>query len=406
MAAHKILIVTNRVPYPLKDGGNMAMHAMIEGYHKRGWKVHLLSMNTTKHYVKSEALKRIFSHLHAFTWVDINNVVKWQDVLRNFFFGKEPEHAKRFYSEEFKSKLKEILVDFAPDVVQIESVYLTTYLPVVKKHSDAVTVLRMHNVEYQIWQGLARKTKNKLKSYYMDNLAIRVRNFERMAWKEYNLLLAISEKDAQLVQRLEDVTNVVVAPFSIETDKIKPSGKDTQWVGYHIGAMDWRPNQDGIRWFLHKAWPAIHKAAPKFKFYFAGREMDKEFMDMKISGVQCMGEVADADAFIEDKKILIVPLWSGGGIRVKILEAMAAGKIVVTTSKGIKGIDARPEEHYLRAHTPQDFAKAIKWCLENRKAAEELADNARALVVEKYSEEKVMKTVTDEVEHILSVRKH
>lgn len=406
MAAQKILIITNRVPYPLKDGGNMAMDAMINGYHRAGWQVHLLAMNTTKHKVKGDTIQKIFQHLHAFTTVDINNEVKWQDVLRNFFFGKEPEHARRFYSDDFKQKLKEVLGEFQPDVVQVESVYLTTYLPVIRKYSEAVTVLRMHNVEYQIWQGLARKSKNKLKSYYLDNLAVRVRNFERMAWKEYSLLLAITEKDAHLVQRLEDVTNVVVAPFSIDTERIKPPVKEEQWVGYHIGAMDWRPNQDGIRWFLHKAWPAIHKAAPRFKFVFAGREMPDEFKKTNISGVECVGEVPDADAFIEDKKILIVPLWSGGGIRVKILEAMAAGKIVISTSKGIKGIEVRPEEHYLRAHSPQDFAKAIRWCLENRKEAETLATNARALVIEKYDQNKVMKTVLDAVGKVLTVRRH
>jgi glycosyltransferase involved in cell wall biosynthesis len=405
MTDRKILIVTNRVPYPLKDGGNMAMQAMIEGYHHAGWKVHLLSMNTTKHHVKSEALKRIFAHLYAFTWVGIDNELKWKDVLRNFFFGKEPEHAKRFYSEDFKSKLKDVLVEFNPDVVQVESVYLTTYLPVIRKYSEAVTVLRMHNIEYQIWQGLARKAKNKLKSYYLDNLAIRVRNYERMAWKEYDLLLAITEKDAHLVQRLETVSNVVVAPFSIETDKIKPSGIE-QWVGYHIGAMDWMPNHEGMRWFLSKAWPKIHRTTPKFKFFFAGRGMSKEFNDIDANGVQCMGEVPDADAFIADKKILIVPLWSGGGIRVKILEAMAAGKIVITTSKGIKGIEAKPEEHYLRAHSPEDFAKAIKWCLENKTAAEAMAANARALVVEKYEHHKVIKRVIDEVERFIATRRH
>jgi len=406
MSGRKILILTNRVPYPLKDGGNMAMCAMIEGYRRAGWQVHLLSMNTTRHHVKEDVLKRIFTDLHAFTCVDVDNRLKWQDILRNFFFGREPEHARRFYSEDFRSMLKEVLVEFNPDVVQVESVYLSTYLPVIRKYAEAVAVLRMHNVEYQIWQGLSRKTKNKLKSYYLDNLAIRVRNFERAAWKDYDLLLAITEKDAHLVKRLEDVANIIVAPFSIETDKIQPTAIEGEWMGYHIGAMDWRPNNDGIKWFLHKAWPVIHKAAPRFQFYFAGRGMDKEFLSTDISGVHCMGEVPDADAFIADKKILIVPLWSGGGIRVKILEAMAAGKIVITTSKGIKGIEARPDEHYLRAHTPHDFAKAIRWCLENKPAAEKIAANARQLVAEKYEQTKVIKIVTEEVEHLIRIRKH
>ena len=406
MAQHKILIITNRVPYPLKDGGNLAMHAMIEGYYKAGWEVSLLAMNTTKHYIKHEQLKKLFTHLNSFNWVDIDNTLKWTDIVRNFLFGTQPEHAQRFYSEDFKAELKEVLVSFNPDVVQVESVYLTSYLPVIKKYADAVTILRMHNVEYQIWQGLSKKTKNKLKSYYLDSLSIRVRNYERAAWKEYDLLLAITEKDAHLIQRLEEITNIIVAPFSIETDKIKLNTGKEQWVGYHIGAMDWTPNYDGIRWFLHKAWPKIHRVIPKFEFYFAGRSMPEDFKKINIYGVHCMDEVQNADDFIADKKILIVPLWSGGGIRVKILEAMAAGKVVITTSKGVKGIDAKPVEHYLRAHSPDDFAKAIKWCLENKKAAEEMAMNARNLIIEKYEQSKVIKNVTDEVEELIRKKRH
>ncbi len=157
----KILILTNRVPYPLKDGGNLAMNAMIEGYHRAGWQVYLLAMNTSRHPVKHEQLQKLFTHLHAFEWVDIDNHLKWTEVLKNYLFSHEPEHVIRFYKEAFKNKLTEVLEAFKPDVVQVESVYLSTYLPVVKECSDAVMVLRVHNLEYQVWQGLAKKAKKR-----------------------------------------------------------------------------------------------------------------------------------------------------------------------------------------------------------------------------------------------------
>lgn len=406
MSERKILIITNRIPFPLKDGGNLAMHAMIDGYHQAGWKVHLLSMNTTRHRVRSEVLNRVFAHLAGFSSVDVDNEVTMKGVLKNFFTSTEPEHVQRFHNEAFEAKLVEILKEFEPDAVQVESVYLTSYLPTIHKYTAAVTVLRMHNVEYQIWQGMSGKTKNLLKKYYFGNLAERVRNYERRAWKDYDLLLAITEKDAQLVQRLEDVSRVIMAPFTIEADKVKPPDQEEQWVGYHIGAMDWLPNKEGMRWFLHKAWPKIHKTAPGFRFYFAGRHMSTEFEETKLNGVKCMGEVEDADAFIADKKILIVPLLSGGGIRVKILEAMAQGKIVISTSKGIKGIEARSEEHYLRANSPEHFAKWIKWCMENKQAAQKISENARELVMQKYERTKVMTIITEEVDYLVKIRKH
>lgn len=404
MQARKVLVVTNRVPYPLKDGGNMAMFSMIDGYHRAGWQVHLLTMNTTRHYVKHDKINEIFGFLDGLTIVDIDNTISKKQVLKNFFFSRQPEHVERFYKEEFKAALKDVLVSFSPDAVQIESVFLSTYLPIVQKYSGAISILRMHNVEYQIWQGLAGKTKNRLKSFYYDNLATRVRNYERAAWKDYDLLLAITEKDAHLVKRLEEVQDLIVAPFSIDMSKV-PSGSETaDWVGYHIGAMDWQPNQDGVKWFLSKAWPAIRKAVPGFRFYFAGRNMSKEFLDVKTDGVTCAGEVPDAAAFIADKRILIVPLWSGGGIRVKILEAMAAGKIIISTTKGIKGIEARPQEHYLKADSPHEFAKAVKWCMNNKADAMKIAENAKKLIAEKYDQTRNMQIVTQEVDFLIRSR--
>jgi hypothetical protein len=221
MAERKILIITNRVPYPLRDGGNIAMNAMAEGYRKAGWQVYLLSMNTTRHYVKTEQIAKLYPDLYAFDAVPFDNRLKKRDIIRNFLFSDKPEHAKRFYSKSFKEQIKRVLKSFQPDVVQMESVFLTGYLPVIKKYSSAITVLRMHNVEYQIWQGLARRTRNPIKRLYLGSLAVRVRNYERKAWREYDLLLPITEKDAHLVKRLEEVASMYVAPFSIDGSAIR-----------------------------------------------------------------------------------------------------------------------------------------------------------------------------------------
>jgi len=400
----KILILTNRIPYPLKDGGNMAMHAMIEGYHEAGWQVYLLSMNTSRHHVAQDHLAKMNKHLAGFEWVNVDTELKTKDIIKNFLFSKEPNHAQRFYNEAFKEKLEEVLAAFNPDVVQVESVFLSGYLPSIKSDSRALAVLRLHNVEYQIWQGLAKRTKNRIKRFYLNNLTRRVRNYERAAWLEYDLLLAITEKDAHLVSRLEMVNEMIVAPFSIDTKKIVFDTNNEKWVGYHLGAMDWMPNAEGMSWFLQKVWPRIHKAMPNFEFYFAGRGMSQQFKDKTIGGVHCLGEVPDAKAFIADKKILIVPLRSGGGVRVKILEAMASGKVVISTHTGMKGIDAKPGEHYLLAGKPDDYVRSIKWCLENKDKAEAMAQKAVTLVKTKYEQENVIKNVTEQIDLLLNTR--
>ncbi len=404
MSARKILIITNRVPYPLNDGGNLAMQAMIDGYQTSGWEVYLLSMNTSKHYIHPRILEKLFTNIHAFDWMDINNDIKATTILKNYLFSEEAEHVARFYNTAFEEKIVSVINDFKPDVVQIESVYLTTYMPAIKRSAKAISVLRMHNIEYHIWHSLANKSKNFLKKSYLTNLTKRLKIFERNAWKQYDIVLAITEKDAAHVRKLENIPNLLVAPFSMDTDKLQVSDVQQKWAAYHIGAMDWIPNREGVKWFLTEVWPRVHKVAPQFEFYFAGRKMPAEFTQMNIEGVHCMAEVENAADFIADKKILIVPISSAGGIRVKILEAMAAGKIVITTPFGIKGIEAKTGEHYLSATTPDDFTRAIKWCLKNRDEAEQIAVNARKLVINKYDYRKVIKNIIDEIESQISIR--
>ena len=404
MTERKILILTNRVPYPLNDGGNLAMHAMIEGYNMMGWKVYLLSMNTSRHPVAEDIISGLYQHIHAFEWVNINNDINKRNVIKNYLFSKEAEHVERFYQQPFEDKIVEVIAQFQPDVIQIESVYLTTYLPAIKHHSHAVKVLRMHNIEYHIWHGLGMKSTNKIKKRYFFNLTERLKIFEREAWHKYDLVLPITEKDSYHVKRLEKTVEMIVAPFSIDMAKTQIIFANQKWVGYHLGAMDWIPNRDGMRWFLKTVWPKIHNTIPKFEFYFAGRKMPEEFLDMSLPGVHCQGEVENAAEFISDKKILIVPVSTAGGIRVKILEAMAAGKIIITSPEGIKGIDAKVGDHYLLARNPEDYVRCIKWVIMNKEKAEQMGEEAKKLVFEKYEYKSVINKVIAELELLMKLR--
>ncbi len=397
MHQRKILIITNRIPYPLKDGGNLAMKAMIEGYFQAGWQVYLLSMNTSRHYVATSTLESLYTNLYCFEWLDIDNKINMAKLLKNYLFSKEPESAERFYNINFQNKISDILKSFQPDVVQMESVFLTKYLPEIKNKSNAVTVLRIHNIENHIWQSVASKTKNALKKIYFKSLGKRIKRFEKSAWRKYDLLLPITKKDDSYINKQKYIKKSIVAPFGIDIKKIKRPDIKEKWVGYHIGAMDWIPNRDGIKWFLDDIWPKIHKSLPKFEFYFAGRDMPEMLKNIKLRGVFCMDEVNSAEEFIADKKILIVPLGSGSGIRVKILEAMAAGKIVITTLNGIKGIEAKMGVHYLLANRPEEFVTNIKWCLENKEKAEEIAQNARELVISRYDYLKINNSIINEL---------
>jgi glycosyltransferase involved in cell wall biosynthesis len=149
--------------------------------------------------------------------------------------------------------------------------------------------------------------------------------------------------------------------------------------------MNWIPNEEGIRWFLDNCWPLIHQKFPDLKFYLAGRLMPEWLAQIKLPNVVVMGEVPDAIAFMQSKAIMVVPLFSGSGIRVKIVEGMALGKVIIASDIGAEGIEYKPGEHLLIAKTPDEFLMAIEKCVENRAECDRLGHNARKLIEEKHN---------------------
>ncbi len=401
--ARSILILTNRIPYPLRDGGALAMDAMIRGYAAAGWHVHLLAMNTIRHPVAKEELTRLYTDIAGFYTVDVDNAVSTAGILKNLLFSREPEHAARFRSTAFAEKLQSLLTKVKPHAVQLESPFLATYLPLVHK-VGVVTIYRMHNVEGQIWGRLAAESSG-LKSLYLNILAKRMARYERALWQAVDLLLPITAADAEAVKASGTTTQIVVAPFAPPALKANgvgaPSIRQTL-KAYHIGAMDWLPNAEGVRWFLDEVWPKLHKWAPEVEFHFAGRAMPETFQKGLPEGVFCAGEVADADAFIADKDILVVPIRSGGGIRVKILEAMAAGKLVISTNVGMQGIDAQPDMHYLSANSAHDFAHLIAWTTSHSEKVAAITSSAQELIREHYDAAAIMKNVIATVEALVN----
>jgi glycosyltransferase involved in cell wall biosynthesis len=386
----KILILTNRVPYPLTDGGNIAMHAMIQGYKRAGWKVMLLSMNTSRHYVNLDSLPVLYREI-AFETFDIDTDVRFLPVVKNFLLSRKPNHVERFYHKDFQKKLQEVIETFEPNWIQLESIFLASYIPAIRSVTSAKVMIRLHNVEHTIWEQLASETANTLRRYYLRDLASRIRKFEIEIWQIADFLLPISQADAEMIQGFQVQTPMIVVPVGITIQQPSKYKIQENWCGYHIGAMDWVPNMEGMTWFLEDIWPLIHRQTPAFQFWFAGRGMPASYKKYEKDGVFCAGEVEDAAQFIQDKKILIVPLRSGGGIRVKIMEAMAAGKLVVSTTTGMFGIvEAIPNVHYLQADTPNAFAEKIAWILENKDEAEAIAKAGHNLMKEYYDAEKIM----------------
>jgi glycosyltransferase involved in cell wall biosynthesis len=154
--------------------------------------------------------------------------------------------------------------------------------------------------------------------------------------------------------------------------------------------MEWMPNIEAVKWLVEKVWPGVRSKLPLAELHLAGKGLQKNDPDFMGEGIHVHGEISDAHAFIQSHGIMVVPVFAGGGIRVKILEAFNLGAPVVSTDIGIQGIDAHSEEELLLANTPNEFAGAMVRLQTDAGLREKLIRNAGLLIENRYEIQTIM----------------
>ena len=383
----KVLQLCNKPPYPSVDGGTMAMNSITQRLLSHDCEVKVLTVETDKHPVRRERIPEEYIEKTGLESVYIDLSVKPLPAAFAMFCG-ESYHVKRYISEPFAAKLREILEQERFDIVHVESIFLTPYVPLVRKLSDAKVILRAHNVEHLIWKRVSQSCANPMKRWYLKHLSLTLRAYELEHLNDYDGIVCITRNDADTFRQAGCRKPIVSIPFGIDPGETPSVDVEPNSL-FHIGAMDWLPNQESIRWLLEEIWPVVHREVPQAKLYLAGRKMPAQWMNASIEGVSVIGEVPDAMYFIGSKKINVVPLLSGSGIRVKIIEAMSIGKTVITTTVGAQGIDYTDGENILIANTPEEFARQIKCCLTDDDFCRRVGEAAARLVAEQYNEQKL-----------------
>jgi len=385
----KILLLVNRVPWPVKDGGTLAHYNLLKGLSDAGCDITLAAMNTSKHHVDVNKLPATFTRLAKLHTTFVDNRVKALPAFINLF-GKQSYNIQRFITPAYEQLLVDLLSKQHFDLILFDGLYTAPYIDVVRKHSQAKIWLRQHNVEYKIWESLAHQTKQLLKKNYVKLLTNRLKKFEQQVLPKFDAIIALTQKDITDMQALGCHQPMFVSPVGIDfkqtVSKVTVQPKSV----FHLGAMDWQPNQQAMEWFVTEVWPLVIKQEPDAIFYMAGKKMPASFKKYQTSNIKIMGEVEDATVFMQSKQIMVVPLFAGSGIRVKILEGMSLAKAIVTTTLGVEGIDAQNKEHVLVADDASAFANAIVELLQNQSMAEQLGNEAKQLATDQYHNNKVI----------------
>jgi glycosyltransferase involved in cell wall biosynthesis len=316
-------------------------------------------MNTTKHYTDLSELPADFNHYKEIHVTDLDNEVKFIDAFKNLF-SKDSYHVSRFICPDFKVKLIELLKSNQYDVVQLETLYLAPYIDVIKEYSDALITMRAHNVEFEIWERISKNTKFLPKKLYLKYLTNKLKRYELDHLNKYDYLIAVSERDLRRFKTLGYKNGAISSPIGLDLKNYTTIDKNRSSNDLcFIGALDWRPNMEGLLWFLDEVWPEVNRQFPKLKFHIAGRNTPNSLLNKQLPNVVVHGEVEDAVEFVSSYGMMIVPLFSGSGMRVKILEGMALRKVVITTTLGKEGIHAEDDIHLLVADTVDAFVAQI-----------------------------------------------
>jgi glycosyltransferase involved in cell wall biosynthesis len=377
----KILLVTKKFPYPLREGEPIAIYYLARSLVQLGHELDLLVLNTSKHYfdpAELPAAANFFNEIHS---VRVDNHISIRGAVKSLLAGKS-YILDRFHSLAFEKKLVDLLRKTQYDVVQLETIYLAHYLTAIRQNSSAIVSLRAHNVEHEIWERVAATSNNLLKKWYLRNQNKHLKCFELAQLNSFDVLLAITGRDLDALRQMGYQNEATIVPVGIN---LHDYPIDNQRVAQgqcacFIGALDWMPNQHGVAWFLENVWKKLATIYPKAQFHVAGKNTPEWLRNKLEPAAKVHGEVADAKAFLQRFPIMVAPLFSGSGIKIKVLEGMALERVVITTSIGVEGISAEHGRHLLIADTADEFEKQLRWCFENPVNALEIGHAARQFI--------------------------
>ncbi|RMG61560.1 MAG: glycosyltransferase [Bacteroidetes bacterium] len=392
----RILMVCSKSPWPPVDGGAIAMLNMLQGFHKAGHRVTVLAMNTPKHQADLRDLPARYEYMADFHLVDVDTRVRLLDVLTNFLFSRQSYHAVRFRSRLFEEELIRLLQleNGAYDLVQLETLFMLNYSQAIRAHAPrALIAFRAHNIEHEIWERRADNEGNPLKRYLFAETAYRMRAFEQkqLAGAGYDVVVPISGRDDAALKKLGARGASYVCPSGMDLPGLDTRPVEVEYpsVGY-IGALDWEPNREGIDWFLKEVWPKVHARHPEVPFYLAGRNMPLRMQGLTRHNIKPLGEVPDAAAFLKSKAVMVAPIFSGSGIRIKVVEGMAYGKAIVATTLAAEGIGVRHGDNIFLADTPRDFAERLSALIEHRNLCETIGTRAAEFIQQRFDNDRLV----------------
>jgi glycosyltransferase involved in cell wall biosynthesis len=366
------------------------MHGITKGLLHAGHEVKVLCICTPKHPLDLAGMPKEYREATniegIFTDTSLNIVDAFTDLITS-----DNYNISRFFSPDMDIRLIRLLSVEQFDVVLLESLFATPYLPTIRRYSHARIVLRSHNLEHVIQERMANSETNVFKKPYRRYLAKQLKTYEVAVLDRVDGVAAITPADAEHFAGHGSKTPIITIPFGVDPEDYAPTEPAGAPVFFHLGSMDWLPNEEGIRWLVANVWPKVIKAQPKAKLHLAGNKMPKDLLALDMPGLHVNARVPDADLYMSKRHVMVVPLFSAGGMRVKIIEGMAMGKCVISTPIGAEGVSCTDGEDILLARTATEMVERIVSVIEEPERARIIGTKARELVHKHYANDRIVR---------------
>ena len=392
----RILWLKTELLHPVDKGGRIRTYHMLKEL-KREHQITYLTLDDGT--AAPDARARATEYCHELVVVPHQTRTKFTpgfylDLTRNLL-TRLPYFIMKYESPEMRKEIEQLTARTNFDVVVCDFLMPSVNLPA---QLPCPTVLFQHNVEAMIWKRHYQVQQNPLKKLYLYGQWRKAFNFERIMAQSFDHVVAVSREDAETMQADYGIS-VSDVPTGVDTDYFT-SGDRSQQAQRNLvftGSMDWLPNHDAIQFFVRDILPLIRKALPDVSLTVVGRNPYPELIDLskREPGITVTGRVDDVRPYMERATAYIVPIRIGGGTRLKIYEAMAMDRPVISTTIGAEGLPVENERELLLADSPDAFAAAVVRVLSDESLANSLSVRAGKLVREQFGWNKAAQRFAD-----------
>jgi len=394
----KILFLSPTVPYPLTDGGRIRVFNLLKQIAQKN-AVTLLALETQPTDAESIIqIQNLGIKVHLVPNSSMLPRISFK-TLFSAFFKRQPITVARYNVPAYREKLRELLSAETFDLVHYEMFHIAQFY----LDTDLPRVLSQQNVDSAIWRRLQGETSNLFYKFAYWTQQIAFQRYERVISPQFDAVTCTSDIDAAVFQHHCAEGVVKVIPNGVDVTHYSPDfTSEAPAHLIYIGSMDWYPNEDAVSFFVEEVLPQIQNSVPDAKFSIVGGNPSARVQKLRDrEGVVVTGRVSEIKPYFAEATVFVVPLRIGSGTRLKILEAMAMGKAVVSTTVGAEGLALRDGKEIFIADEPKTFADAVIRLITDSSLRQEIGENGRARVEQDYDWRNIGKKLLDVYESVI-----